>query len=74
MIGANLPEKDNLTIRYDETEKLRDIKRKKETSDPWSPIMPGMGEFWKTRFRNGDELVYEEMPMSLKLGLSPEAR
>ncbi len=65
---------DSLAISVDETKKLREKKKNQETTDPWSPMKPAAGEFWKTRFREGDDLIFEEMPMSLKLGLSPEAR
>ena len=39
----------------------------------WPPTEPGAGLFWKSRFREGDELVVEETPASLKFGLSLKA-
>ena len=65
---------DTLAIDEAETEALR--RRMRETQDRSLslPTGPGAGEFWKTRFRDGDELVVEETPVALQLGLSPEAR
>ena len=63
-----------LTVDEDATEALRHRMRKTADRSLSLPTGPGAGEFWKTRFRDGDELVVEETPVALKLGLSPEAR
>ena len=63
-----------LTVDEEATEALRHRMRKTADRSLSLPTGPGAGEFWKTRFRDGDELVVEETPVALKLGLSPEAR
>ena len=63
-----------LTVDEQATEALRHRMRKTADRSLSLPTGPGAGEFWKTRFRDGDELVVEETPVALKLGLSPEAR
>ena len=65
---------DTLDIDEDATITLRTKKREVAPDSLWLPTGPGAGEFWKTRFRDGDELVVEETPVALQLGLSPEAR
>ena len=67
---------DPKTLVVDE-EATADLRRRmRETADRSMslPTGPGQGLFWKTRFRDGDELVVEETPVALQLGLSPEAR
>ena len=61
-------------VNEQKTAELRKRLQLKANYEPWSPMKAGVGEFWKTRFRPGDELVNEEMPMSLQLGLSAESR
>ena len=65
---------DTLVVDEAETEALRGRMRETRDRSLSLPTGPGAGEFWKTRFRDGDELVVEETPVALKLGLSPEAR
>ena len=55
-------------------EVLRGKMRETESDSIWLPTEAGSGHYWKTRFREGDEIVGEVMPTALKLGLSPEAR
>ena len=43
-------------------------------SGPSRPTTPGAGDYWKTRYREGDEIIEEVMPRELKLGLSGKAR
>ncbi len=65
----------SLTIDDEATEALRQQMRAKGSQGSlWSPDRGGAGEFWKTRFREGDVLVTETKPVALQLGLSPEAR
>lgn len=40
----------------------------------WSPNHAGGRLFWNSRYRDGDVIVAEEMPVVLQIGLSPEAR
>ena len=64
------------TLAVDEVATLA-LRRESRASVPealWLPREAGAGLFWKTRFRDGDELVTETMPHALRLGLSPEAR
>ena len=65
---------DTLAVDEVETEALRQQMRETADRSMWLPTGPGEGLFWKTRFREGDELVVEETPVALQLGLSPEAR
>ena len=67
---------DKSTLEIDEkaTASCRRNKRLGQSSSIWLPVGPGEGLFWKTRFREGDELVQETTPTALQLGLSPEAR
>lgn len=65
----------SLAIDEQATKSLRS--RMREADDrksPWSPDHAGGGNFWKSRYREGDVIVTEEMPVALQLGLSPEAR
>ena len=65
---------DTLEMDEAETRALRERMREEAGEVLWLPATPGAGEFWKTRFREGDRLVTEEVPVALELGLSPEAR
>ena len=56
------------------TRALRDARLPAGEMPLWLPREPSAAEFWKTRYRDGDEIVVEKMPTALKLGLSPEAR
>ena len=66
---------DPVTLEIDEreTDALRDRRAGAELP-LWLPLQAGEGDYWKQRYREGDELVWETMPPALKLGLSPEAR
>ncbi len=65
----------SLEIDHKETESLRASKRAADDRKSlWSPDHAGGGLFWKSRYRDGDVIVAEEMPVALQLGLSPEAR
>ena len=67
---------DPVTLEVDEreTDALR-RQRPAEADQPlWLPLQAGAGDYWKHRYREGDELVWETMPPALRLGLSPEAR
>ena len=55
-----------LTVDEEATEALRHRMRKTADRSLSLPTGPGAGEFWKTRFRDGDELVVEETPVALK--------
>ena len=65
---------DTLEVDEAETRALRARMEEEAAEVLWLPATPGAGEFWKTRFREGDRLVTEEKPVALELGLSPEAR
>ena len=67
---------DPVTLEVDEgeTEALRSERRAAADTPLWLPLQAGEGEYWKERYREGDELVWETMPPALRLGLSPEAR
>ena len=65
---------DTLDVDEAETRALRARMEEEAAEVLWLPATPGAGEFWKTRFREGDRLVTEEKPVALELGLSPEAR
>ena len=65
---------DTLEVDEARTRALRERMREEAGEVLWLPTTPGAGEFWKTRFREGDRLVTEEVPVALELGLSPEAR
>ena len=65
---------DTLEVDEAETRALRARMEEEAVEVLWLPATPGAGEFWKTRFREGDRLVTEEKPVALELGLSPEAR
>ena len=65
---------DTLEVDEAETRALRARMGEEAAEVLWLPATPGAGEFWKTRFREGDRLVTEEKPVALELGLSPEAR
>ena len=63
-----------LEVDERETEALRSHPRAGAELPLWLPLQAGEGDYWKQRYREGDELVWETMPPALKLGLSPEAR
>ena len=67
---------DPVTLEIDEgeTDTLRRGRGSAVEQPLWLPQKAGEGEYWKERFREGDELVWETMPTALRLGLSPEAR
>ena len=65
---------DTLEVDERETDALRHRRGAGADTPLWLPLQAGEGEFWKERYREGDELVWETMPPALKLGLSPEAR
>ena len=67
---------DPVTLEIDEgeTDTLRRRRGSAVEQPLWLPQKAGEGEYWKERFREGDELVWETMPTALRLGLSPEAR
>ena len=64
----------SLEIDADETASLREQMRAAAPDVLALPAEGGAGVFWKTRFRDGDELVVETIPVALQLGLSAEAR
>ena len=67
-------DKNTLEVDQKATASCRRKKKLGEASSIWLPDGPGAGLFWKTRFREGDELIQETTPTALQLGLSPEAR
>ena len=63
-----------LAINQEKTDSLRAGHGSAADQPLWLPQQAGEGDYWKQRFREGDELVREIMPDVLRLGLSPEAR
>ena len=67
---------DPVTLEVDEGETVALRGRRGGEAEPplWLPQGAGEAEYWKERYRDGDELVWETMPAALRLGLSAEAR